>query len=127
MNIPVTPHRAGEIHGPRGGRRGFTQAAALCDDSKLFGSLAAVGLVIIACVATGCGTLRNGRGWGQDAAWPIKWERIPKAIARTALDPATWVPAIGCAVFTIDDWDEQTARWASREQPFSARPEPRMT
>jgi PAP2 superfamily protein len=81
-------------------------------------SLAVLGFLVVTCVGTGCGTLKNGRGWGQDAVWPIQWERIPKAAVRALVDPATWVPAIGAAVFTIDDWDEQTARWASREQPI---------
>src|SRR5262245_31166723 len=67
---------------------------------------------------TGCGTLQNGRGWGQDALWPIQWERIPKAAMHAVLDPVTWVPAIGAAFFAIGDWDEETAKWASKETPI---------
>jgi hypothetical protein len=75
-------------------------------------------LIFIVALSAGCGTLKNGRGWGQDAVWPVQWERIPKAALRALTDPVTWVPAVGAAVFSIDDFDEQTAHWASTQQPI---------
>ncbi|MCI0348118.1 MAG: phosphatase PAP2 family protein, partial [Acidobacteriales bacterium] len=80
-------------------------------------TLGKLALVLSICLSAGCGTLRNGRGWGQDAVWPVQWERIPKAAVRAALDPVTWIPAVGALVFTIDDFDEKTAHWASTQQP----------
>lgn len=77
-------------------------------------SLAAV---LALSAGTGCGTLENGRGWGQDAAYPITWERVGAAAKRAVLDPGTWAPAVGAAVFTIDDWDARTAEWASEKHP----------
>jgi hypothetical protein len=75
-------------------------------------------LVLTLSVTAGCGTLKNGRGWGQDAAWPIHGKRIVAAAQRALLDPVTWIPAAGALVFAIDDFDEQTAHWASTEQPL---------
>jgi hypothetical protein len=71
----------------------------------------------LAMAAAGCGTLENGRGWGQDAIYPVSWERVGKAARRAVLDPGTWAPAVGSAVFAIDDWDERTADWASEKHP----------
>jgi len=44
---------------------------------------------------SGCGTMPNGRGWGQDAIYPFDWKRIPQAAKRAALDPVTWGPGGG--------------------------------
>lgn len=75
---------------------------------------------VAACLAltAGCGTLQHSdRGWGQDAAWPVNWKRIPAAAGKALLDPATWAPAAGAAVFAIDDWDRKSSRWASDRTP----------
>jgi membrane-associated phospholipid phosphatase len=68
-------------------------------------------------VSAGCGTLQNGKGWGQEAIWPVQWKRIPTAARKALCDPVTWVPAAGALVFTIDDYDRKTSRWAMTEQP----------
>ncbi len=36
-------------------------------------------MTFISLCVTGCGTLRNGRGWGQDAIIPINIKEIPGA------------------------------------------------
>jgi len=68
-------------------------------------------------LAGGCGTLSGGHGWGQDAIYPVQWERIPKAAQRALLDPVTWVSAGGAAVFAIDDFDEKVSHWAADHTP----------
>lgn len=75
------------------------------------------GIVALALAGTGCGTLKHDRGWGQDAIYPIQWERIPQAAKRAALDPVTWVPAVGALVFTIDDFDHKVSDWAVERTP----------
>jgi membrane-associated phospholipid phosphatase len=75
-------------------------------------------LLLSVCLATGCGTLKNGRGWGQDALWPVQGKRVADAARRAIFDPMTWIPAAGALVFAIDDFDERTAHWASTHQPL---------
>ena len=68
-------------------------------------------------LCSGCGTLENGRGWGQDATlWPGT-ERLGQAAKDAALDPWTWVPLVGVGVLSIDDWDQRISDWAIDETP----------
>lgn len=78
------------------------------------------GLVLLPAIllTTGCGTLQNGRGWGQDAIYPISWKRVGQAAKNAALDPVTWISAGGAAIFAIDDFDEKTSDWATEHTPI---------
>ena len=67
--------------------------------------------------ATGCGTLGNGRGWGQDAIYPVDLSRVPRAVKTALFDPLTYVPAAGALIFAIDDFDERVSDWAVRHNP----------
>jgi len=69
-------------------------------------------LVAFALLLSGCATLPNGRGWGQDATWRPGWERVRTAAAGAARDPWVWAPLLGAAAFQIDDWDRRTSDWA---------------
>jgi len=66
---------------------------------------------------SGCGTLRNNRGWGQDATLAPGAERIKRAFKHSIADPGVYAPLAGAAIFTIGRWDENTARWASEKTP----------
>lgn len=66
---------------------------------------------------SGCGTLPNGRGWGEDATLFPDGERVKKAAINSLKDPDTWVPAAGAAVFSIGDWDERVSEWAYEKTP----------
>ncbi len=67
---------------------------------------------------SGCGTLPDGRRWGQDVTLFPGWERLGQAAVRAALDPGTWVPAAGALAFQIDSWDRNLAHWAANQQPL---------
>jgi len=67
--------------------------------------------------AVACGTLEDGRGWGEDVTLLPGWKRIGKAARDAALDPLTWAPLAGAAVLKIDDWDERISDWAREETP----------
>ncbi|RJR33276.1 MAG: phosphatase PAP2 family protein [Deltaproteobacteria bacterium] len=69
-------------------------------------------------MVTGCGTLANGRGWGQDATLFPGWERVGKAALNAALEPETWAPAVGAAVFQIGSLDRNLTNWASKRTPI---------
>lgn len=69
-------------------------------------------------VLSGCGTMRNGRGWGQDAIYPVSWERVQTAAYNAFFDYQTLIPAAGALIFTIDDWDERASDWAIDHTPI---------
>lgn len=70
---------------------------------------------------TGCGTLnngRNGRGWGQDAIYPVDLKTIPRAAYNAFFDLQTLVPAAGALVFALDDFDGRVSDWATKHSPI---------
>ncbi len=77
-----------------------------------------VGLIPILMLTSGCGTLKNGRGWGQDAIYPVTWKRVGTAAKNALFDPVTWVSAGGAAIFAIDDFDQRTSAWATKHTPI---------
>jgi membrane-associated phospholipid phosphatase len=78
-------------------------------------------LALVLCslkMITGCGTLANGRGWGQDATPFPGWDRVGQAALNAALEPETWVPVAGAAIFQIGSIDRNLANWASKRTPI---------
>ena len=71
-----------------------------------------------ACCAIGCGTLPNGRGWGQDPTLTPGWNRIGRAAWDAAVSPATWGPAAGALAFQVGSADRNLARWAMVRTPL---------
>lgn len=65
----------------------------------------------------GCGTLPNGRAWGQDATIKPGWERVRESAVRAAKSPYTWAPLAGAALLQIGDWDRKVSDWASDNTP----------
>jgi membrane-associated phospholipid phosphatase len=68
--------------------------------------------------ALGCGTMSNGRGWGQDATLCPGWEKVGNAALNAAKSPGTWIPAAGALVLQIDNWDHRVSAYASRNTPI---------
>jgi len=73
--------------------------------------------ILISFFAGGCGTLPNGRGWGQDAFFPIEADRISRAAHDAFFNSNTLVPLTSALVFSIDDFDERTSDWAVKHNP----------
>jgi membrane-associated phospholipid phosphatase len=68
-------------------------------------------------LVVGCGTLPNGRGWGQDATpWP-GWQRVHTATVDAALAPETWAPVAGALVLHVGNMDKKFSRLASDHTP----------
>lgn len=65
----------------------------------------------------GCGTLPDGRSWGEDVTWRPGWERVQVAAVNAAQDPWVWGPLMGAAAFQIDEWDRRTSDWARARTP----------
>jgi len=73
---------------------------------------------IVLLFVSGCGTLENGRGWGQDAFYPIELDRIARAVRNALFDSRTLVPLAGAMVFAVDDFDERVSDWAVEHKPI---------
>ncbi|MBN1506333.1 MAG: phosphatase PAP2 family protein [Sedimentisphaerales bacterium] len=75
-------------------------------------------LALALSLTAGCGTLANGRGWGQDAIWPIDGERVLHAARDALFSPSTLVPLAGALVFQIDGLDRRVSDWAREHTPI---------
>lgn len=75
-------------------------------------------MIFILLSVTGCGTLSNGRGWGQDAFYPVDLKGIPHAALKALVDPQTFVPAAGALVFGLSKWDKNVSHWATGHTPI---------
>ena len=85
---------------------------------KRFSAILFLILGIFLTAITGCGTLENGRGWGQDAIYPFKGDKITHSLYTAAVEWRTWVPAAGAGVSSLDDFDERVSEWATDYTPI---------
>ncbi len=76
--------------------------------------LAVLGLM---CCTVGCGTLANGRRWGQDAFSHASPKTFSQAARDAFFDVQTLLPAVAAAVFTVGDLDERVSDWATDHTP----------
>jgi hypothetical protein len=65
-----------------------------------------------------CGTLENGRGWGQDAICPVNSKRISRSLYNACVDWGTLIPAGGAVVSSLDNFDERVNSWATGRTPI---------
>ena len=77
---------------------------------------------LLALTLAGCGTLPNGRRWGQDAFYPTDLDRISSAAHDSFFNVNTLAPLAGAVVFGIDDLDERTSDWAVKHTPIFGSP-----
>jgi membrane-associated phospholipid phosphatase len=75
-------------------------------------------VMFVSFTITGCGTLRNGRGWGQDAIYPLDLGRIPHAASHAFFDLETLIPTAGALVFNAGGFDRKVSDWATRRTPI---------
>lgn len=73
------------------------------------------GITLLLC---SCGTLPNGRGWGQDATIKPGWEAVRESAVRAVKSPYTWAPLAGALLLQIDNWDEDISDWAADKTPL---------
>jgi hypothetical protein len=85
---------------------------------KRFHLMVLLAMTFTVLAATGCGTLQNGRGWGQDAIYPVSLKRISHAAYNAFFDLQTLIPAAGALVFAVDDFDEKVSNWATEHNPI---------
>jgi len=82
-----------------------------------FFSILIPAVILISIFAGGCGTLPNGRGWGQDAFFPVDTGRVSRAAHDAFFNSNTLVPLISALAFGIDDFDEKVSDWAVKYNP----------
>lgn len=73
---------------------------------------------ILSCLLAGCTGHRAGPVWGQDVSYSPGWARVIDAARVAALDPQTWIPAAGSALFIAGDLDHEVSDWATEETPI---------
>jgi membrane-associated phospholipid phosphatase len=64
-----------------------------------------------------CGTLKNGRSWGQDSTVSPGWHHVGEAALGAILAPETWIPIAGAAVLQVDHMDKRLSNYASSHTP----------
>ncbi len=69
-------------------------------------------LIFVSLLSAGCGTLKNGRGGGEDAIFPVEMGRISRTAYHAFLDWQTLIPAAGALAFRIDHFDRKVSDWA---------------
>ena len=78
----------------------------------------------VLCIATagfscvGCGTLDNGRGWGEDATVAPGWRHLGESALANARQKTTWVPVALAGVFYLSDLDQDLSDWAVDNTPL---------
>lgn len=67
----------------------------------------------------GCASDGSQPNWGAHlpSGKPLT-QHLGSAAKKAVLAPETWVPLVLAAGLAIDDWDDQSSRWAAREQPL---------
>jgi membrane-associated phospholipid phosphatase len=70
------------------------------------------------CLATGCGTLAHGRGWGQDAFVHVNAQTTVHAVQNALFDVQTLLPAAGAIVFAAGGLDHRASDWATEHTPL---------
>lgn len=74
-------------------------------------------IILSALLLSGCATLPNGKGWGEQATIAPGWKQVRESAANAAKDPWTWGPLLGAAAFQIDNFDRRTSDWARDHTP----------
>ena len=74
-------------------------------------------ILLVSAVFFGCGTLPNGRGWGQDATLLPGWQKIRKAAVDAIRAPEIWVPAGTALILQVGNMDEKLSEWAVEKTP----------
>jgi membrane-associated phospholipid phosphatase len=67
---------------------------------------------------TGCGTLANGRRWGQDAFSRVGPKTVTHAAQDAFFDLQTLLPAAGAIIFAASDLDQEVSDWATDHTPL---------
>ena len=65
------------------------------------------GAVTLGLLLSACGTMPNGKSWGEDVTLLPSPHRLADAAINAATHPATWIPLTGAALFSAGNLDEK--------------------
>lgn len=73
---------------------------------------------LLACLALqGCGTMNNGRRWGEDATLRPGWSKAGSSAYNAVTSPMFYVPAAAALLMSVGDADEHLSTWAMDHTP----------
>lgn len=75
-------------------------------------------VVVSLSTTTGCGTLTNGRRWGQDAFTRVNLKTITHAAQDAFFDLQTVLPTAGAIIFAASGLDQEASDWATDHTPL---------
>lgn len=67
---------------------------------------------------TGCASLPNGHGWGQDVTLSPGWAQVRASAVKAITDPWVWAPLAGAAALQVDDFDHRLSHWGRTRNPI---------
>ncbi len=73
-------------------------------------------LLLCLAITGGCAS-QSGGDWGSAVTFTPGWKQVGEAAKSAALDPLTWAPTAGAAVFAVTDLDDEVLEWASDHNP----------
>ncbi len=91
---------------------------------KRFAPLNRVAVLALCIVTlTGCGTMNNGRAWGEDATLSPGFQRVRQSAILAASDSLTWAPAAGAVLIGLARADKRIEESLNRRTPIFGSPE----
>lgn len=84
-----------------------------------------LGVLIVALLSGtwGCGTLANGRRWGEDAFSHVSAAHVARAARHALFDVQTLLPATTAVIFAAADLDEPASDWITDHTPVFQSPD----
>jgi hypothetical protein len=64
-----------------------------------------------------CGTMENGRRWGEDVTLMPGWSKAGQSACKAFLSPMVLAPAAAALLLQIDHADERVSQWAVEHTP----------
>ncbi len=74
-------------------------------------------------LSAGCGTMSNGRRWGETATVRPGWSHVGRSAWAAVRDPQVWGPLLAAGLLQIDDADRELSDWAVEHTPIFGSPE----
>lgn len=65
----------------------------------------------------GCGTLQNGRRWGEDVTLRPGWDKFGRAAVEAVTSPAFYIPTATALLLQIEHADRRISDWAREHTP----------
>jgi hypothetical protein len=91
--------------------------------ARMAPAMCAATFALSGAMLNGCGTMRDGRAWGEDVTLSPGFERVGQSALVAARDPVTWVPAAGALIVGLAHADEHIERSLSRRAPLFDSPD----